>query len=97
MFRLDEAGQSTSLSEEKRTAGNAAFSKKQDLAALKLYTEAIFAAPTRTEEGRREAALGLANRSAVWFKEGERAYTKISLSSEHTSCAWFCAGPKGMI
>jgi hypothetical protein len=41
---------------------------EQDKAALLLYTEAVFAAPTHTEEGRREVALGLANRSAVWFK-----------------------------
>ena len=37
--KLDECQQSPSVSEEKRTAGNAAFAKKQDPAALQLYTE----------------------------------------------------------
>jgi hypothetical protein len=48
---------------------------EQDRAALLLYTEAVFAAPTHTEEGRREVALGLANRSAVWFKGRESKKT----------------------
>jgi hypothetical protein len=49
---------------------------EQDKAALLLYTEAVFAAPTHTEEGRREVALGLANRSAVWFKGRESKKNK---------------------
>jgi hypothetical protein len=53
---------------------------KQDKAALVLYTEAVFAAPTHTEDGRREVALGLANRSAVWFKGGESKKKKAAKS-----------------
>ena len=59
------------LSTDKRNAGNAAFQKKKDRAALDLYTEAVFAADVVTEAGTRDAALALANRSAVWLKLGQ--------------------------
>ena len=36
------AEKSTELSVEKRNAGNTAFQKKNDLEALKLYTQAVF-------------------------------------------------------
>ena len=61
---------SADLSADKRSAGNAAFQKKKDRDALNLYSEAVFASDVATEAGRRDAALALANRSAVWLKLG---------------------------
>merc|ERR1740129_1469959 len=56
------------LSGDKRTAGNSAFQKKKDQEAINLYSEAVFAADVTSEQGRRDCALGLANRSAVWVR-----------------------------
>ena len=56
------------LSGDKRTAGNAAFQKKKDRDALNLYSEAVFAADVTSEQGRKDCALALANRSAVWVR-----------------------------
>ena len=58
----------TDLSSDKRAAGNAAFQKKKDEEALNLYSEAAMASVVSTAEGRKDAALALANRSAVWIK-----------------------------
>lgn len=63
-----EAMISPELSGDKRAAGNAAFQKKKDEQALNLYSEAAMASLVTTEEGRKDAALALANRSAVWIK-----------------------------
>ena len=59
------------LSSDKRGAGNTAFQKKKDREALNLYSEAVFAADVATETGKKDAALALANRSAVWLKLGQ--------------------------
>jgi len=56
------------LSSDKRAAGNSAFQKKKDEQALNLYSEAAMASLVTTEEGKKDAALALANRSAVWIK-----------------------------
>lgn len=72
----DKAAQiSSDLSSDKRNAGNASFQKKKDSEALALYSEAAMAGLVTTEAGRKDAALALANRSAVWvrmdrFREG---------------------------
>ena len=63
-----EAMISPELSGDKRAAGNTAFQKKKDEQALNLYSEAAMASLVTTEEGRKDAALALANRSAVWIK-----------------------------
>ena len=63
-----EAMISPELSGDKRAAGNAAFQKKKDEQALNLYSEAAMSSLVTTEEGRKDAALALANRSAVWIK-----------------------------
>ena len=63
-----EAMISPELSGDKRAAGNAAFQKKKDEQALNLYSEAAMASLVTTEEGKKDAALALANRSAVWIK-----------------------------
>jgi tetratricopeptide (TPR) repeat protein len=59
---------SPELSGDKRAAGNAAFQKKKDDQALGLYSEAAMTSLTSTEAGRKDAAMALANRSAVWVK-----------------------------
>lgn len=59
---------SPDLSSEKRNAGNTSFQKKKDEAALHLYSEAVMASLVTTDEGKKDAALALANRSAVWVK-----------------------------
>merc|ERR1712018_178141 len=56
------------LSSDKRAEGNSAFQKKKDEQALNLYSEAAMASLVTTEEGKKDAALALANRSAVWIK-----------------------------
>jgi len=63
-----EANINPELSADKRAAGNAAFQKKKDEQAINLYSEAAMASLVTTEEGRKDAALALANRSAVWVK-----------------------------
>jgi len=65
-----EAQISPELSTDKRNAGNASFQKKKDTEALDLYSEAAMASLVTTEAGRKDAALALANRSAVWVRMG---------------------------
>lgn len=59
------------MSGQKRAEGNTAFQKKKDDIALRLYTEAVMSGRVETEEGRKDVALGLANRSAVLVKMGQ--------------------------
>jgi len=61
------------LSTNKRNAGNASFQKKREQEALILYSEAVMAGRGGTDEGRKDAALALANRSAVWLRLGKHA------------------------
>ena len=63
-----EAVKSPELSGNKRSAGNAAFQKKKDVEAVRLYTEAVFTADMAGEEGRADCSLALANRSAAWLR-----------------------------
>ena len=63
-----EANISPDLSAQKRNAGNQAFQKKKDQEALNLYSEAVFTSDVATDEGKKDCALALANRSAVWMK-----------------------------
>lgn len=65
-INLDSTKSSTEASHY-RVNGNKAFSRKQDIEALKLYTASIAYAPTGSEE----LALAYANRSAVCFKLGK--------------------------
>ena len=59
---------SPDLSTNKRNAGNTAFQKKKDKDAINLYSEAVFAADVSTDVGKKDCALALANRSAVWIR-----------------------------
>ena len=73
-----EAMISPELSGDKRAAGNTAFQKKKDEQALNLYSEAAMASLVTTEEGRKDAALALAN----------------SLATQPTSCTrWWTGKP----
>merc|ERR1712106_12075 len=63
-----EAKISPDLSAQKRNAGNQSFQKKKDQDALNLYSEAVFSSDVTTVEGKKDCALALANRSAVWMK-----------------------------
>jgi len=69
-FKAMDLEQNTDLEEsaKKRNAGNQAFQKKKDQEAIQLYTEAAFGGIPETEDGKKDCALALANRSAVWVK-----------------------------
>ena len=69
-FETDDKDSSVSpdLSTNKRNAGNTAFQKKKDKDAINLYSEAVFTADVSTDVGKKDCALALANRSAVWIR-----------------------------
>ena len=59
-----------SLSKQLREAGNAAFTSRDDEAAMKCYNEALLSAPADPWDGQGEdMALAFANRSALFFRQ----------------------------